>query len=169
MNRCTAVSLLAALLLVFSGLGAAAEESENTSGTKVPTSTCLSGMKWTGGDEGSPEMHPGRSCVDCHATGEGPRFTIAGTVYRQLGEPNDCYGAAGVVVQVTDARGKVLRLTTNLAGNFFARAAVSFPLSAKVLFKGRESGMATRQQTGNCARCHTAEGANGAPGRIVAP
>ena len=29
--------------------------------------------------------------------------------------------------------------------------------------------MATPQSTGNCASCHTAKGANGAPGRIVAP
>ena len=39
-------------------------------------------MKWTVGDRESPEMHPGRSCIDCHAKGEGPRFLVAGTVYQ---------------------------------------------------------------------------------------
>jgi hypothetical protein len=133
---------------------------------------CLTGMKWTDGDEGSPDMHPGRSCIDCHALGEGPRFIIAGTVFRQLNEPNDTYGVKGVVVQLTDAKGKVIRLTTNTSGNFMLRARgnpIAFPFTAKVLFQGREAEMATPQSTGNCAACHTAKGENGAPGRIVAP
>ena len=133
---------------------------------------CLTGMKWTDGDEGSPDMHPGRSCIDCHALGEGPRFIIAGTVFRQLNEPNDTYGVKGVVVQLTDAKGKVIRLTTNTSGNFMLRARgnpIAFPFTAKVLFQGREAEMATPQSTGNCAACHTAKGEHGAPGRIVAP
>jgi hypothetical protein len=133
---------------------------------------CLTGMKWTNGDEGSPDMHPGRSCIDCHASGEGPRFIVAGTVFRELNEPSDTYGVRGVVVQLTDAKDKVIRLTTNAAGNFMLRARgnpIALPFTAKVLFKGREAEMATPQSTGNCAACHTARGENGAPGRIVAP
>jgi hypothetical protein len=133
---------------------------------------CLPGMKWTGGDEGSPDMHPGKSCIDCHAQGEGPRFIVAGTVFKELTEPDDTYGVKGVVVQLTDAKGKVIRLTTNAAGNFMLRAhgnTIVFPFTAKVLFQGREGEMVTPQSTGNCAACHTAHGANGAPGRIVAP
>ena len=170
------VSVLAATLFALSwvlpGPAALAEESEGTTGTKVPQSTCLSGMQWKAGDEGSPEMHPGWNCISCHAQGEGPRFIVAGTVYQQLDEPNDCYGVEGVVVQLTDAKGKVIRLTTNLAGNFAARArsgSIAFPITAKVLYKGNESVMASPQSTGNCAQCHTAKGRNGAPGRIVAP
>jgi hypothetical protein len=133
---------------------------------------CLSGITWTGGDEGSPEMHPGRSCIDCHAQGEGPKFLVAGTVFREPTEPNDTYGVQGVVVQLTDVKGKVITLTTNKAGNFTLRTrgnSIAFPFTAKVLFQGREAEMATPQSTGNCASCHTAKGENGAPGRIVAP
>jgi hypothetical protein len=133
---------------------------------------CLTGMKWTGGDEGSPDMHPGRSCIDCHARGEGPRFVVAGTVFRQLGEPNDTYGVRGAVVQLTDAKGNVVRLTTSTAGNFMLRARgnpIAFPFTAKVFYQGRESEMVTPQSSGNCAACHTPKGGNGAPGRIIAP
>ena len=162
----------ASSLWLASMIPAWAEEGENAGGTKVGTSTCLSGLKWTAGDEGSQEMYPGRSCIDCHAKGEGPKFVVAGTVYSKLSEPSDCYGVEGVVVQLTDAKGKVIHLTTNRAGNFSVRArgnAVGFPFAAKVLFKGRESRMVTPQSTGNCAVCHTQKGQNGAPGRIIAP
>ena len=46
------------------------------------TPTCTSGRTWRGGNEGSPEMNPGMACIQCHAASdEGPRFSIAGTVY----------------------------------------------------------------------------------------
>jgi cytochrome c553 len=169
-NR-TALILAAASLLWLAGVATAWAEGE-AGGTKVAASTCLSGMKWTAGDEGSQEMYPGRSCIDCHAQGEGPKFLVAGTVYRELGESDDCYGRDGVVVQLTDAKGKVIRMTTNKAGNFTLGArgnSIAFPFAAKVLFQGREAEMVTPQSTGNCATCHTAKGENGAPGRIIAP
>jgi len=169
----TVLVLAAACFLWLAALVPAwAEEGEGTGGVKVPASTCLSGMKWTGGNEGSAEMHPGASCIDCHAKGEGPKFIVAGTVYQDVAERNDCYGVQGVVVQITDAKGKVIRMTTNRAGNFTLRTrgnAITFPYTAKVLFQGREAEMATPQSTGNCASCHTAKGENGAPGRVIAP
>ena len=159
------------LLLFLGALAAWAQEGEGSGGAKVPSSTCLSGMKWTGGNEGSPEMHPGGDCISCHARGEGPRFLAAGTVYQQLDEPNDCYGVKGVVVQVTDAKNKVYKMTSNASGNFNVRRGgpITFPIRVKLFFNGRESAMATPQMTANCAACHTAAGANGAPGRVVAP
>jgi hypothetical protein len=172
--RAVATSAMAFLLL-FSGVTfAAAEEGETAaSGTAVPAATCRSGMKWTGGDEGSPEMHPGGNCIVCHGSGEGPRFVVAGTVYRQMNEKTDCYGVQGAVVTLTDASGAVVRLTANKAGNFMSRGRekehLTMPLTAKVVFHGAERAMGTPQSTGNCAGCHTAQGANGAPGRIVIP
>jgi hypothetical protein len=127
---------------------------------------------WTRGDEESPEMHPGLSCIDCHARGEGPKFIIAGTVFQSISEADDVYGVPGAVVQITDAKGKVRKLTTNASGNFFLKAwgnSVSMPFTAKVIYKGNENAMATPQSSGNCAACHTAQGLNGAPGRIIVP
>jgi hypothetical protein len=133
---------------------------------------CLSGMKWTGGNSESPEMHPGGNCISCHASGEGPRFLVAATVYRKLDEPTDCYGVQGAVVELTDAKGRLVSLKTNRAGNFMLRArgqTIAMPFTAKVKFADQTAEMATPQSTGNCASCHTAQGANGAPGRILAP
>jgi hypothetical protein len=173
--RVGVVAATAAALLMFStSLPLTAEEGESeATGTVVPASTCLSGMKWTGGNEGSAQMHPGGNCIVCHSSGEGPRFVVAGTVYRQMNEKTDCYGVQGAVVTLTDATGAVVRLTTNKAGNFMSRGRgkehLTMPYTAKVVFHGVERAMGTPQSTGNCAACHTAQGANGAPGRIIVP
>jgi hypothetical protein len=129
-------------------------------------------MRWTGGNEESPEMHPGLNCIDCHASGEGPSFVIAGTVYMELDEADDCYGVEGAEVQITDAQGQVITLTTNKAGNFFLRSGrytLTMPIEAAVTYKGKTLPMMTTQSTGNCLLCHTAQGENGAPGRIIIP
>ena len=121
-------------------------------------------------------MHPGGTCITCHANeeaDEAPRYTIAGTVYPTIREPTDCNGSngtsAGIQVVVTDATGRVLTLPVNTVGNFFTTAAVTFPFHAKVVRGTVERVMTAAQSTGNCNGCHTEVGANGAPGRIVAP
>jgi mono/diheme cytochrome c family protein len=131
-----------------------------------------SGLKWIGGNKGSEFMRPGADCITCHQQGrEGPQFLVAGTVYTKINEPDDYLGVEGVVVQLTDAAGKVLKLSSNKAGNFMSGkgAAVKMPYSAKLLYKGAERAMMARQATGNCAMCHTSKGAGGAPGRIMIP
>ena len=177
-RRRTLVIGVAAAILLLLGTGIACAEggegtpSGATSGTTVAKGACLSGMKWTGGDAESPEMHPGSDCIACHASGEGPRFLVAGTVYQKLDEPIDCYGVEGAVVRLTDAKGKLITLTTNRAGNFMLRTrgnVIAMPFTAKVMFKGKERAMATPQSAANCAGCHTAKGAAGAPGRIILP
>ena len=117
-------------------------------------------------------MRPGGNCIVCHASGEGPSYLVAGTVYQKYKESDDCYGVEGVKVELTDAKGKVTTLTTNKAGNFFLRArgsSIAMPFNAKVIFKSAERKMQTPQSTGNCMNCHTSKGANGAPGRTIIP
>lgn len=130
-----------------------------------------SGLKWIGGNRESPLMHPGMSCIACHVkSGEGPRYQVAGTVYTNIDEKDDYFGVEGVVVQVTDKKGVVASYTTNKAGNFFSgRSALSLPLTVKVLRGKAELPMSSPATSGDCASCHTAKGANGAPGRVVAP
>jgi hypothetical protein len=172
-KRALGMGVAAAILLLSGGGLVCAESGEGAAtGTTAANTACLSGMKWTGGDSESPEMHPGSDCIACHASGEGPRFLVAGTVYQKLDEPIDCYGAEGAVVRLTDGKGKLTTLTTNKAGNFMLRFrgnTFAMPFTAKVMFKGNERVMATPQSTGNCAGCHTARGAAGAPGRILLP
>lgn len=119
-------------------------------------------------------MHPGGACIQCHSSGEGPRYTIAGTVFHGAREQTDCNGANGATeslsVVVTDANGKKLTLPVNDVGNFFTKDPVAFPFQAKVVSSsGKENVMTAAQSVGDCNTCHTQMGANAAPGRILAP
>ena len=138
---------------------------------------CTSTKQWTGGNEESPNMHPGAACIDCHSKGEGPRFNFAGTVYPSAHEPTDCNGLNGPTassqVVITDANGVTFTMNVNSVGNFSYAAksgtTIALPYRAKVVTNGRERAMATEQQTGDCNTCHTESGAKDAPGRIMSP
>lgn len=140
---------------------------------QVPGDECVSGRKWVGGDEESTRMHPGGDCIGCHErSGEGPRYLVAGTVFEQLGEADDCFGLDGVTVEITDADGKEWTLTTNDAGNFYlpqSQGPLAMPYRAAVVMDGVRTEMATAQSEGSCATCHSATGAQGAPGRVIVP
>lgn len=136
---------------------------------------CTSGRTWRDGDNGSPLMHPGRACITCHTSSnddDAPRLTIGGTVYPTGHEPNDCNGAptsAAAVVEVTDANGQVVTLPVNSAGNFLTTTAIPFPIRVAVVSNGKRRSMNGSPPRGDCNSCHTQDGANGAPGRIVLP
>lgn len=121
-------------------------------------------------DEG-PLMKPGGACIDCHTSeGEGPIFKLAGTVMGATNDDTSCNGVSGVTVEITGADGQLVTLTTNSAGNFFLESgAIALPYTAKVKAGGKELVMGTPQSVGDCNTCHTAGGANGAPGRILSP
>lgn len=141
----------------------------NDGSGSTPSGACASGEFWTGGDEESPLMRPGGDCIECHDSGEGPNLSAAGTVMGAYDDVDDCNGVQGVTVRITDANGDVHELTTNAAGNFYTNESIPTPFTAEVEKDGAVSPMLTSQVDTNCASCHTAEGANGAPGRIVAP
>lgn len=138
---------------------------------------CTSKMTWSGNNTGSPQMNPGRACLTCHAKQnaiEGEEKApagVGGTVYPSAHEPDLCNGLpGGAEVILTGADGKELRMTVNAAGNFFSRSTpLARPYRARVVFQGRERRMGTPQTSSDCNSCHTQAGANGAPGRIVAP
>jgi hypothetical protein len=137
------------------------------------TPRCTSGTTWTGGNNGSSVMNPGRACVACHRNeDDAPLFAIAGTLYPTGHEPNLCNGANGTNgarVVIVDAANRTITLTPNAAGNFMYSGALSTPFHAKVTYQGRERIMNAGQTTGDCNSCHTQDGANGAPGRITLP
>ena len=151
-------------------------DSDADADTDTDTDTdlaCVSDSYWTLGDRESPLMHPGGDCIDCHADRrEGPTFRFAGTVFTNYDEPIDCNGVQGAEVEVTDANGDVWTMTTNAAGNFFLEvrnADPVFPITALVRTVDGERVMITPQSTGDCASCHTVDGTDGAPGRIITP
>lgn len=127
---------------------------------------CTSGMMWTGGNGST--MRPGNACKGCHGS-----FSIAGTIYPTEHEPTNCDGvnsSSGAKVVITGSNGTKLTLTPSSAGNFYSTAKISTPYT--VMLTG--NGMATRpmlmpQTSGDCNSCHTQDGSNNAPGRIMAP
>ncbi|AKU93667.1 hypothetical protein AKJ09_00331 [Labilithrix luteola] len=135
---------------------------------------CTSNTTWKSGDHGSQLMHPGRACITCHKTQRNaPSFSIAGTVFPSAHEPDDCNGTNGtkpaVTVTITDANGKTYDLQVNGVGNFYSQASIATPFHAKVTSNGQTREMTAAQTSGDCNSCHTEAGANGAPGRIMAP
>lgn len=132
---------------------------------------CTSGLRWTG--RASRSMAPGDACISCHQRSpEAPQFALSGTVYPTAHEPIDCNGITGstaVTVVVVDATGATVMMQANSVGNFYASAALTPPYRAKVMSAVGERVMTTPQTSGDCNSCHTQDGANGAPGRIMAP
>jgi hypothetical protein len=131
-------------------------------------------------DDGSPDMLPGRACIACHARNEGPTFSIAGTVFASGHVPDDCLPTLAqsevltqATVVITDAAHQVLTLPLTPTGNFAqwddGSAALTFPITAKVVYQGQERVMRTPQRSGDCNGCHTEAGEKGAPGRITLP
>lgn len=138
--------------------------------TTVSDPSCSAQLKWAGGDEGSPLMNPGKDCIACHTSrGEGPKLAIAGTVFGKNDDADTCVGKSGISVEITDANGKVATLTTNESGNFTLGGSLAMPYTARVYYGGKERKMFSPQSTGACNACHTAKGANGAPGRVLIP
>ena len=162
-----------AIAVIFTAIGVtalAAQEEGESGGSTFGKSDGPSGLKWTGGNMGSSLMNPGTNCIACHSAGEGPRFSAAGTVYSKLDEKSLDLGVKGATVVITDAKGKVVKLETNKAGNFFARGLTfAFPIHAKVTYEGKTRAMMGGKSSANCAVCHTQTGVGGAPGRIMIP
>ena len=142
-----------------------------TTPTNYNTPTvCTSNTTWNGGNNGSSQMRPGGACITCHTMRGGPNYTIAGTVYPSAHEPNDCNGVNGMVsVVVTDKNGVVTTLPVNAVGNFYSRVAIAPPFNVKVTNGAKTRAMGGSLTAGDCNSCHTVAGANGAPGRIIAP
>lgn len=164
---------------------ASSSSSASSSTTDDPTTgggeaVCSRDEYWTLGERESPRMHPGRTCLACHADQEpdlATRFAVAGTVYPTMHEPDDCFGLDGAqtptYIEITAADERVVKLPVNAAGNFMydreELGDLAFPITARAVQGDRERRMYTPQTSGDCNACHTESGANGAPGRIAAP
>ena len=112
------------------------DEGEDEHGdTGGASEMCLSGEAWIGGDVESPNMHPGADCLDCHQSrDEAEEVVLGGTVFDALDEPTDCFGVAGVTLELTDADGVVHEVVSNAAGNFvvYAPTVIATPYTVKL-------------------------------------
>jgi hypothetical protein len=89
-----------------------------------------------------------------------------------MGASNDdenCNGVSGATIEIIGKDGSSVTLTSNSAGNFYSKSPIPTPFTAKVTYNGKTSQMQSEQTDGACNSCHTAAGANGAPGRIALP
>jgi hypothetical protein len=136
------------------------------------------GIGGPGGDEeqkdvGSPNMSPGMACLTCHEFRGGPAFTIAGTVFPTAHEPDNCNGIDGTkpatTVVITGHDGTVSRLPVNAVGNFSLSTKVVAPFTVQVTNGTKTRSMKMAITAGDCNSCHTVQGFNFAPGRIMAP
>lgn len=116
----------------------------------------------------------GEECVSCHRPGAKAAqwpFTAGGTVYRTSTD-DPVPGLEAVSITLTDAGGKVLRLRTNKAGNFFTKEAIAFPVAVRLQRDGAERVAEVGGgpcSEGACNGCHTLPPKNGARGRLFAP
>lgn len=134
--------------------------------------TCSSNAYWKGGD--GLTMRPGDTCINCHVTQKkctksACKFTIAGTVYPTAHEYINCSGVTGSTVVVTDANNKTVSLAANSVGTFTSTAALVAPFTVKVTNGSKTRAMVGKAPSGDCNSCHSASGAQNAPGRIMAP
>ena len=143
---------------------------DTQSAPDVAEDPCPGGVKWLLGDLIHTDlMEPGLACNQCHAK-KGPIFAFAGTVYPGFHTVDTCNGVNGITVEITGADGQVIKMNTNLAGNFRTNSQVKMPYTARVVdSSGKERKMYDPQTDGDCNTCHTEKGTNGAPGRIRAP
>jgi hypothetical protein len=133
---------------------------------------CTSNKYWTTQMGNSLSMRPGEACQACHQKQGGPIYTVGGTVYPTAHEPKDCNGSVGggtMNVVVTDKNKNVVTVPVNSVGNFGTRAAIVPPFFVTVTQGGKSRPMIGSLTNGDCNSCHTEAGANGAPGRVMAP
>jgi hypothetical protein len=136
---------------------------------------CTTGRTWACLNTGTNFMNPGQACVECHRTKPGaPRWTIGGTVYASIHEPDNCLGgpASGsdpVTVTLRDRDGNEHSTTAVAGGNFFFTNNPPPPYSRiRVTYQGRDQYMPGTAEHGDCNGCHRERG-GAAPGRIVLP
>jgi hypothetical protein len=144
----------------------------DASPTELGDGGCTSKMTWDGGNTPSPLMRPGEACNACHQKLGGPNLRAAGTVYASYHEPNDCNGKAPpppLKVIVTDSHNNKVSMDVNAAGNFYTKTRLFAPYRAEVTDGTNTRKMMGSVTSGDCNSCHTEQGANNAPGRILAP
>ena len=121
-------------------------------------------------------MNPGRACVQCHNSSDGPSWWLGGTVFDTGHVPDGCQPTSAQTTDLTQAKviitvnGTDYTLSVHQSGNFFANTIIpKGSYTARVEYQGKTRAMGSAQTVGDCNTCHTDAGANGAPGRIALP
>jgi hypothetical protein len=116
-------------------------------------------------------MAPGTACGTCHLLIAKPLY-ISGTVYPTYHEPDLCLGVTDVSIELVDANNATHSLPVDSSGNFLDNDIFSLwpsPWTVAVVKGSLRRPMIETVTNGDCNSCHTAAGANSAPGRILTP
>lgn len=137
---------------------------------------CASGTFWDRQATPTAEMSPGHACKACHKTDAMTfNYFFMGTVFPSFHEADDCVSPppAEAKVEILDEDGNVtLTLTPKASGNFSSSAIVAgvpLPFTARLVANGLSRAMVTPQMDGDCNGCHSEQGDEDAPGRLVWP
>jgi hypothetical protein len=138
--------------------------------------TCTSGKFWDTNATSTAQMNPGQACRACHKTEASDyNYFFMGTVFASFHEKDLCMSApaAGAKVEILDTAGNVtMTLLPNATGNFMSSAVVAgvpIPYTARLIANGMKRSMTMPQKDGDCNKCHTEQGDENAPGRLVWP
>jgi hypothetical protein len=112
---------------------------------------------------GTGYHNPGTACLDCHQGQQpsAPFFTLAGTVFKDAAGTLPARGATVIVV---DGDGTVIKMPTQLNGNFWSSVPLAPPLTTVLSRCPDNIPMISNFVDGDCNSCH---GGVGDPGRIV--
>lgn len=153
-------------------LGTAPRGYSNSAPAGQSGDACRTGQWWISGDSRSSAMVPGGECIACHARQGGPAYAVAGTIMGDYNDAENCRGVPGAIVEIIGADGRVTRLTSNSAGNFYQStrgSTIVKPYTARVTLNGATYVMETETSDGDCNSCHSATGNGDTQGRIVGP
>jgi len=150
----TVVSLFASQLIGCAGsIVETGEAASSVADAGTPGGDCIP----EAAANGTGEHNPGTACLQCHGAGQGPSFTLAGTVYDGL---TSDVPRAGVTVLLTDADGVEISMTTSDNGNFWTNQPIAFPVTTSTSSCPTTNPMITAVQSAgadcNSAGCHTA-------------
>ena len=143
---------------------------------KPAQTTCASGQRWDEEATPSKDMNPGLACRACHKTQASDfNYFFMGTVFPSFHEEDLCHSPppSGAKVEILDESGAVtMTLTPTATGNFMSSAVaagVPIPYRARLVADGLTRAMSSAQKDGDCNKCHSEQGLEGAPGRLVWP
>lgn len=127
----------------------ASSSSSSSSGSSgssgVTPQACLAAAS----SPGDGRHHAGESCGRCHDSMGSAAWTVSGTVFASGG-----VGVAGATIEIVDAAGKTLRLTTCDNGNFYTTTAVTMPLTVRSSRCPSNAPMVAKVSDGSCNGCH---------------
>ena len=137
--------------------------------------TCASNSFYNQATEPPGElMNPGLACPTCHEANQlfYVDFTYAGTVMAGPHEADRCKSPPppGATVEILQLDGGLFwSWLANSSGSFRTLDAGPSPFIARLSTDAGTKRSMGQHLLGNCNRCHTEQGANGASGRLTWP